>query len=104
MLKVIVITPKDSTDQLIEAMSNSGAGIIGNYSHCAFIIEGTGNWKSEQGSNPIIGKVGKISREIENKIEMVCPENKVKEVITAIKKCHPYETPAIEIYQLLDIK
>lgn len=100
MLKVFVMVPKDNTDALIEAMSEAGAGVIGNYTHNAFIIEGFGNWKSEEGANPTIGEVGKMSREPENKVEMVCPEAKLDDVVTAIRKVHPYEEPAIDVIKL----
>ncbi len=104
MLKIFVIAPKEYTDQIIDAMANAGAGIIGNYSHNAFITEGLGNWKSEEGANPAIGEVGKMSREPEAKIEMVCPEEKLNEVLTAIRRIHPYEEPAIDIIKLYDFQ
>jgi hypothetical protein len=104
MFKIFVMVPKDSTDKLIEAMAKAGAGIIGNYSHSAFITPGFGNWKSEKGSNPTIGEVGKVSREEENKVEMLCPEEKLDDVIKAIRKVHPYEEPAIDVVKLYECK
>jgi len=92
--------PEENTEELIEAMARAGAGIIGNYSHCAFITPGFWNWLSEEGSNPTIGKVGKMSREPENKIEMVCPEESLKKVLKAIKNTHPYENPPVDIVKL----
>ncbi len=100
MLKIFVMCPKDNTDDLIYAMSDAGGGRIGNYSHNAFITPGFGNWKSEEGSNPTIGEVGKMSREPENRIEMVCPEEDLDKVIEAIKRIHPYETPEIDVVKL----
>jgi hypothetical protein len=100
MLKVFVMCPKENTDEIINAMAEAGAGVIGNYSHNAYITTGFGNWLSEKGSNPVIGKVGKMSREPENKIEMVCPDKKLEAVITSIKRVHPYETPAIDVIKL----
>ena len=97
------MVPKESTDDLINAMADAGAGVIGNYTHNAVITEVMGNWKSEEGSNPTIGEVGKMSREPENKVEMVCPEEKLEEVVKAIKKTHPYETPAIDVVRLEEL-
>lgn len=102
MLKVFVFVPKKNTDELITAMAKAGAGVIGNYTHNAFIIPGMGNWKSEEGANPTIGDVGKMSREPENKVEMVCPEEKLSEVIKAIREVHPYEEPAIDVIKLIE--
>ena len=98
--KVCVFVPESHTDELIDAMANAGAGVIGNYTHNAFITNGQGNWFSGERSNPTVGKAGSMSREPENKIEMICPKDKLKAVIKAIKKVHPYEEPAIDIYKL----
>lgn len=103
MLKIFVMVPKENTDKLIMAMAEAGAGVIGNYSHNAFITQGYGNWMSEEGANPTIGEVGKMSREPENKVEMVCPEEKLNDVVKAIKETHPYETPAIDVIELKEI-
>ena len=100
MLKIFEMCPKENTDELINAMADTGAGIIGNYSHCAYITPGFGNWLSEEGSNPTLGEVGKMSREPENKIEMVCPEDKLEDVVKAIKRVHPNETTAIDVIKL----
>jgi len=56
-LKFFVFCPKDEKviADVINAASEAGAGTIENYTHCAFITQGFGNWKSEEGSNPTIG-------------------------------------------------
>lgn len=103
MLKLYVMSPKVYTDRIINAMSEAGAGVIGTYTHCAFITAGFGNWKSEKGSNPTIGEIGKMSREPEEKIEMVCPEDKLSDVVKAIKRAHPYEMPAVDVIKMEDL-
>lgn len=100
MLKISVFCPESHTDQVIKAMAEKGAGTIGKYTHCAYITNGFGNWMPKKGANPYSGKVGKMSREKENRIEMVCPKDKVDDVTKAIKKIHPYETPEIDIYEI----
>ena len=37
----------------------------------------------------------------EERIEVICASDKVKEVVETIKKTHPYEEIPLEIYQLL---
>ena len=39
----------------------------------------------------------------EERIEVVCEEEKLKEVIDEIKKVHPYEEVALDIYPLEQI-
>ena len=38
----------------------------------------------------------------EEKLEVVCNVNKVREVVSVLRKIHPYEEPAIDIIPLID--
>lgn len=104
-LKFFVFCPDEEKviSDIINAASEGGAGVIGNYSHNAFITKGWGNWKSEEGSNPTIGKVGEVTRVNEVKIEMERPAEKAKEVTSSIRKVHPYEEVVIDFVKLEDI-
>lgn len=86
-LKFFVFCPdqKDVVNKIIVAATSAGAGKIGNYSECAFITRGRGHWKSEEGANPHIGKVGEVSEIDEVKIEMECEAEEAKAVVLAIK-------------------
>ncbi|NCF75027.1 MAG: hypothetical protein GWO87_00890 [Xanthomonadaceae bacterium] len=64
--------------------------------------EGHGYFLPMEGSNPTIGKQGRIEKVAEVKIEFVCEQDKIKDIIEAIKKAHPYEEVPIDIFQLLD--
>ncbi len=103
MYKLYVFCPDNPKiiEKIINAASGAGAGILGNYSHCASIVQCVSQWESEKGAHPTIGKVGTVSRVAEVKIEMLCPEEKAKQVKKAIRKVHPYEEPAIEFVQLI---
>lgn len=100
--KLFVFVPNKESDitKVIEAASKAGAGVIGNYSQCAFITEGFGTWKAEKGSNPTIGKVGEVSKVPEVKIEMECPVKAAKRVKKEIQKAHPYEEVEIDFVEL----
>lgn len=86
--KIFVTCPQSHTDEIINSMSQAGAGVVGNYTHCAFITHGTGSNLPTDSANPFIGEVGKMFREPEDKIEMICPKEKLEAVIEAIKKVH----------------
>ncbi|EKD46084.1 MAG: hypothetical protein ACD_69C00028G0009 [uncultured bacterium] len=92
--------PKSHLEITKQAIFAAGAGKIGNYSCCAWQTEGIGQFKPEPKSNAYIGKVGKISRVIEYKVETVCKPSKIKAVIKALKKSHPYECPALGVLNL----
>jgi len=104
IVKIQTYCPKGSVDNVRLAIGKAGGGIIGNYTYCAFLSEGKGYFLPMEGSNPTIGKQGEIEKVAEVKIEFVCEQNKVKSVIEAIKKAHPYEEVPIDIFQLLDYK
>ena len=98
--KIVVYVPEDHADQLREAMGNAGAGEIGKYTHCTFTVKGTGRFKPGEGANPTIGNVGELAEVTEHRIETVCSQAKLKQVLKAIKNAHPYEEPATDVYPL----
>jgi hypothetical protein len=98
--KLVVFVPVTHGDQLRQAMGGAGAGRIGNYSHCSFTLRGTGRFIPETGANPAIGAVGRLEAVEEERIEVVCEDAKLKDVLAAIRRVHPYEEPAIDIYPL----
>jgi hypothetical protein len=100
--KLVVFAPEGYADKIREAMGNAGAGKIGNYSHCFFTTKGIGTFKPLDGANPVIGEIGKIEEVKEDRIETVCEPGRLNDVIKAIKKVHPYEEPAIDVY-LIDV-
>ncbi len=98
--KIVVYVPVDHADALREAIGNAGAGKIGNYTYCTFSIRGTGRFRPETGANPTIGEVGKLEAVEEERIETVCSEEKLKDVLKAINDVHPYEEPATDVYPI----
>jgi dinuclear metal center YbgI/SA1388 family protein len=98
--KLAVYVPRESADEVRDALGTAGAGFIGNYSHCTYNTPGTGTFLPHQGTNPHIGEVGKLEVVDEIKIETVFPSGLQKKVITAMLNAHPYEEVAFDIYPL----
>ena len=98
--KIVVFVPETHTNIVREAMGRAGAGILGNYRFCSFSTKGVGRFQPEQGANPHIGEVGKLEAVPEERIEVTCPRAKIRAVIAAIKKVHPYEEVALDVYSL----
>ena len=99
-VKIVVFVPISHADVVRDAMGNAGAGKIGNYIHCSFSSQGIGRFKPEEGAHPHMGEVGKFEAVQEERIEVVCDRDLLKDVITAIKAVHPYEEVALDIYSL----
>jgi hypothetical protein len=102
IVKIQTYCPKDAADEIRLAIGKAGGGTIGNYTYCAFVTNGHGYFLPMDDSNPKIGKQGQIEKIEEIKIEFVCEKDKIKQVIHAIKKAHPYEEVPIDIFPLLD--
>lgn len=102
MYKISFFVPEIASEFVKIAMFDAGAGKIGNYDHCSFETLGTGQFRALLGANPVIGRVGELEKVRELKIEMVCEDTVLKEVVMALKKHHPYEMPAYHITKLTD--
>lgn len=102
-VKIVVFVPESHADIVREAMGKTGSGKIGNYTYCSFSSKGIGRFKPEEGARPNIGEVGKFESVSEERIEAVCEREKVADIIKAIKKVHPYEEVALDIYPLEEI-
>ncbi len=100
ILKLVVFVPVTHAEIVREALGNAGAGHIGAYSHCTFQSEGQGTFKPLEGTNPYIGKKNELEKVEEFKIETVVKESNLNQVINAMKKAHPYEEVAYDLYPL----
>lgn len=102
IFKIITFVPIPSADKVRKAMGDAGAGILGNYHHASFSSKGIGRFIPKEGAHPSIGEIGKLEEVEEERIEVICKKDKVKDVIAAIKKNHPYEEIPLEIYEILN--
>jgi dinuclear metal center YbgI/SA1388 family protein len=96
--KIVVFVPVENAERVRQALGNSGAGFIGNYSHCSFSTNGTGRFLPGDQTSPYIGHPGVMENVDEVRIETIVPEMQVKKVLTAMLKAHPYEEPAFDVY------
>jgi putative NIF3 family GTP cyclohydrolase 1 type 2 len=53
-----------------------------------------------RGAKPAIGKKGKLEKVPEIRFETIVPADELQNVIEAMKKAHPYETPAFDVFKL----
>lgn len=102
--KIVTYIPEHALESVKAAMFAAGAGYIGNYACCSWQTLGTGQFKPLQGAQPAEGQVGELCVIPEWKVEMIVPENKLCEVVAAYKQAHPYEMPAYEVYQTIDVE
>lgn len=99
--KLVVFVPQEHTDNVRNALAAAGAGWIGNYSHCTFSAPGTGTFMPREGANPYAGKLGKLEKAQEVRLETILPATLRNQVVRAMMKAHPYEEVAYDLYPLI---
>ncbi len=102
MYKINFFVPESDLEKVKEAMFDAGAGKIGLYEKCCWQIKGFGQFLPMKNSNPVIGKIGKIEKLEEFKVEMVCNDKNIQKVVMALIKSHPYEEPAYDIVKMVN--
>ena len=90
--------PVPNVETVKTALAEAGAGKLGNYDSCMWQTLGTGQFRPLQGSNPTIGSQDTLEHVQEVKLEMIVAKDKIKDVVNALKKSHPYETPAFQYW------
>ena len=100
IFKIEFYVPAPYLEKVKTAIFAAGAGKIGNYDCCSWQTAGVGQFRPGKGSKPFIGKKYKIETVLEYKVEFVCDSKHINNVIAALKKAHPYETPAYQYWEL----
>lgn len=98
---IVVGTPPDSVERLLDAIASAGGGIVGHYTHCAFTNPGTGRFKPDADANPHSGARGQINAVAEVRIETFCRRDQARGVVEAIRRAHPYEEAVVYVVPLL---
>ena len=101
MYSIIFYIPASHLESVKTVLFAKGAGRVGNYDYCCWQTLGTGQFRALPGSQPFAGKENIVEQVEEYKVEMVCAEEHIKDVVTALLASHPYETPAYSVYKIL---
>lgn len=102
LFKLVVFVPRSHLEKVRKAVCAAGAGKIGRkYDNCTFYTFGTGTFRPLKGAKPYLGKHGKLENVSEARLETIVPKKDIKKVIAAMKKAHPYEEPAYDIYPII---
>ncbi len=98
--KLVVFVPSAHSEKVEAALFEAGAGNVGNYSECSFVSEGTGSFLPGEQANPFMGAKGSRHSELEKKIEVIFPSWIQGSLIDSMRKSHPYEEIAYEVYKM----
>ncbi|MBE0515377.1 NGG1p interacting factor NIF3 [Sulfurimonas sp.] len=100
MYKLNFFVPVEDKERVKEALFTIGVGRYENYECCSFETLGTGQFKPINKANPHIGKLDSLEHVSEYKVEMICNDELIKEAIKVLKKSHPYEEVAYEVFRI----
>ncbi len=98
--KIVTYVPQETVEAVTQAMSEAGAGTIGNYTSCSFRAPGFGTFFAGMGTSPASGARGELNVEPETRLEMFAPRARADAVVEALVSAHPYEEPAFDVYDV----
>ena len=96
--KLVVFVPEESVDGVVLALSEAGAGVIGDYTECTFRTRGTGTFRGGDETNPYLGESGRLEKVDEVRVETVVAGHLAGRAAEAATAAHPYEEIALDIY------
>ena len=99
-MKLSVYVPETHLESLKDALFAAGAGSYGQYDRCCWQTLGTGQFRPLPGNHAFIGETGTTCKVNEYKLEMICKDSKVSDVMKALKQAHPYEEPAFSFVKI----
>jgi dinuclear metal center YbgI/SA1388 family protein len=100
MRKLVVFVPEENADMIADTLTEAGAGVIGEYTHCTFRSPGTGTFFGGEGTDPYAGEKGQLERVPELRLETVVPSHLASRAEATVRAAHPYEEPALDIYPI----
>jgi dinuclear metal center YbgI/SA1388 family protein len=98
--KLVYFCPSESYEKVRQAIFDTGAGNIGNYSNASFNSSGIGTFEGNEKSQPQKGEKLHFEQVEEMRTEIIFPFFLQDKVIQTLKKTHPYEEVAYDVYAL----
>lgn len=96
--KLTTFVPIANAKTLRSALFMAGAGSIGNYDFCSFNSSGTGTFRGDENSKPVIGRKGQLQTVNETQISVHYERKNEGDILKSLLKNHPYEEVAYDIF------
>jgi hypothetical protein len=96
---LVTYVPQPDLDRVLAALFAAGAGSLGAYRECAFVVAGTGQFRPVEGADPAIGRPGELEHVAELRVEVVLRRSRRAAVVAALRGAHPYEEPAFHVVE-----
>jgi dinuclear metal center YbgI/SA1388 family protein len=99
--KLVIFVPEQHQREVLTSLFALGAGQIGNYDCCSFRSMGRGTFMPQKDAKPFSGRSGKLNEVEEIRIETIVTQKDLPKILENVKKIHPYEVPAFDVYPLI---
>lgn len=103
MYKLAFFVPETALETVKTAVFATGAGQLGHYAACCFQTRGEGQFRPIAGAKPYLGSIDRLERVVEFKVELVCEDDLIRPAIEALRRSHPYEAPAFDVWRLSEL-
>jgi structural hemagglutinin/hemolysin toxin protein RtxA len=100
--KLVWFVPASHLKATRDAVFVAGAGWVGDYSRCSWATLGEGTFRGGEGTSPAVGEPGRDMAVTEYRVETVVPAEKLDAVVAALRRAHPYEEPAFDVYERVE--
>jgi dinuclear metal center YbgI/SA1388 family protein len=100
--KLVVFAPPGDAEAIRVAIAEAGAGHVGDYDSCSWMVTGEGRFRPLEGAHPVIGRVGELEQLDEVRIEAVLPRSRRTRVVRAMLDAHSYEEVSYDVIELAD--
>lgn len=94
---LVFYVPDSHLEAVKTAVFAAGAGTQGDYRHCCWQVQGTGQFEPLAGAQPFLGEQGQLEQVTEWRVEMRLSEEVLEAVVAALRSAHPYEEPAYAV-------
>jgi hypothetical protein len=100
--KLVWFVPAPHLEATRDAVFVAGAGRIGEYGRCSWSTLGEGTFRGGEGTRPAVGEPGRDETVGEYRVETVVPAETLAAVVAALRRAHPYEEPAFDLYERVE--
>jgi len=96
--KLVVFVPFGYEKSVLDTLFECGAGKTAKYTHVSFRAKGVGTFRPEATARPFKGHVGETALAEEHRIEVLVPRKDLPTVLDRLRRVHPYEEMAYDVY------
>ncbi|MEM9253797.1 MAG: NGG1p interacting factor NIF3 [Pseudomonadota bacterium] len=103
MYRLGFYVPASHVEVVKSACFAAGAGRKGDYDHCCWQVLGEGQFRPLPGSNPHTGSTHALETVAQYRVEMVCDDAIIADVVAAMLAAHPFEVPAYDVVAMVTV-